>query len=37
MLDAEGFDPRLLAQCQRDKKAKLDQLGYGEVPMKVLP
>jgi len=35
--DAEGFDPALLAQGQRDEESKFDQLGYGKVLMKLLP
>ena len=37
MADAEGFDPTLLAQGQRDEKPEFDQFGYGEVLMKLLP
>src|SRR5262249_54859283 len=35
--DAEGFDPSLLSQGQGDEKSEFDQLGYGEVLMKLLP
>ena len=37
VIDAKGFDPALLAERQRDKKAQLDQLGDREVPMQFLP
>ena len=37
MVDAEGFDPALLAKCQRDEKPKLDQLGNGEMFMEFPP
>ena len=37
MADAEGFDPALLAQRERDEEPEFDQLGNGEVFMEFLP
>lgn len=37
MLDAQGFDPTLLAKSQADKKAELDQFRDGEVLVKFFP
>ena len=37
MIDAQGFDPTLLAECQSDEKAELDELWDGEVPVQLLP
>ena len=35
--DAEGFDPALLAQSERDEEPKFDQLGNGKVLVQFLP
>ena len=37
MIDAQGLDPTLLAKCQSDEKAELDELWDGEVPVQLLP
>ena len=37
VVDAEGFDPALLAEGETDEKTELDQLGNGEVLMKFFP
>ena len=37
MLDAEGFDPALLAQGQSDEKAELHEFRDGEVLMEFCP
>ena len=37
VLDAEGFDPALLAQGKGDEKSQLDQLGNGEMLIEFLP
>jgi hypothetical protein len=35
--DAQCFDPALLPEGERDKKAELDQLVGGKVLMQLLP
>jgi hypothetical protein len=35
--NAKGFDPALLPQGKRDKKAELNQLFGGKVLMQLLP
>src|SRR6266576_2317791 len=37
VVDAECFDPALLAEGETDEKTELDQLGNGEVLMKFFP
>lgn len=37
MIDAEGFDPTLLTQSERDEKPKFDQFGNGEMLVQFLP
>src|SRR5215470_6799688 len=37
MIYAEGFDPTLLTQSERDEKPKFDQFGDGEMLMEFLP
>jgi hypothetical protein len=37
VLDAEGFDPALLAQGQSDEKAELHEFRDGEVLMEFCP
>ena len=37
MIDAQGFDPTLLAKRQADEKPELDQFRDGEVLMKFFP
>jgi hypothetical protein len=37
MTDAERLDPALLAERQRNEKAKLDELGNREVLVKFRP
>ncbi len=37
MADAQRLDPALLAERQRDKKPKLDELGNREVAMQLFP
>ena len=37
VVDAEGFDPTLLAESEADEKAELNQLGDGEVSMEFFP
>ena len=37
MSNAKGFDPALLSQRERDKKAELDQLFGGKMLMQLLP
>jgi hypothetical protein len=33
MADAEGFDPALLSEGQRDEKSQLDELGNRKMAM----
>ena len=37
MVDAEGFDPALLAEGETDEKTELDQLWDRKMPMQICP
>jgi hypothetical protein len=37
VIDAEGFDPALLAEGERDEKSELNQLGNREVLVQFFP
>ena len=37
MIDAEGFDPALLSEGQRDEKSQLDKLRNGKMAVQFFP